>query len=321
MKTMKWLLRREFWEHKGMFFWAPVIAAGLIAALLAAASAKLATNAMAHATINGHPITAEVNGIPLELKQAIASGMAGGYLAVSAPLFFLMGLAVFLYCLNSLYDERRDRSILFWKSLPLSDRDTVLSKIGAGIVMLPLIYIGVATVLSLVVLFVIATVLFVKGINVFPVLFSEGGLYLAPFQLLGLLPVYVLWALPTVGWLMLVSVWARSKAFMWAVGVPLMTIAVLKFVTVTYHLDWNVDWFVNEIALRGMDGVFPGMWLTAEHVGVDQLVNPTTHMMDMTSVLRASYGTLSSPSVWGGVVAGVAMLAGSVRLRRWRDEG
>jgi len=25
MKTFYWLVKREFWEHKGGFFWAPVI--------------------------------------------------------------------------------------------------------------------------------------------------------------------------------------------------------------------------------------------------------------------------------------------------------
>src|SRR3546814_20822192 len=44
-------------------------------------------------------------------------------------LVVVLGFVVFFYCLGALYDDRRDRSILFWKSLPVSDASTVLSKV------------------------------------------------------------------------------------------------------------------------------------------------------------------------------------------------
>src|SRR5206468_10746510 len=54
----------------------------------------------------------------------------------------IMGTALIVgifYCLDALYGERRDRSILFWKSLPVSDVMAVLSKLAIPIVILPLL--------------------------------------------------------------------------------------------------------------------------------------------------------------------------------------
>ena len=55
----------------------------------------------------------------------------------------MLGFVVFFYCLGSLYDERKDRSVLFWKSLPVSDRDTVLSKALSALVVAPTLAIAV----------------------------------------------------------------------------------------------------------------------------------------------------------------------------------
>ena len=133
MKTMKWLLKREFWEHKGAFFWAPIVAAGVMFIFL------LVTLGLG-TTLSHFDFSYSENG---DAKQSVSSavhtfgpladkfaqGIGDSYMLFGAPLFAILGFVVFFYCLNSLYDERRDRSILFWKSLPISDRDTVLSKL------------------------------------------------------------------------------------------------------------------------------------------------------------------------------------------------
>ena len=56
------------------------------------------------------------------------------------------------YCLDALYGERRDRSILFWKSLPVSDLTTVLSKASIPIVVLPLLTFAVTVATQLIML-------------------------------------------------------------------------------------------------------------------------------------------------------------------------
>jgi ABC-2 type transport system permease protein len=233
----------------------------------------------------------------------------------------MMTLILFFYCLGALYDERRDRSILFWKSLPVSDRATVLSKVVACLIAAPLLYVAVGTLLGLASMLIVALTLLAKGINVFPVLLTTGQLYATPFELLALLPVYAVWALPAVGWLMLVSSWARSKPFLWAVGVPGLSALVLKYLTVTYHLDMNVDAVIQHILMRPLVSLVPGVWLPLMDVPPESLIHMQTHTIDIGMLVRGSWGTLVQPAAWIGALAGGAMLAGAVRLRRWRDEG
>ena len=116
MKTLNWMLRREFWEHKGSLFWAPVIVAAimLIFTLGSAGYGLLAHNGEIHAVINGRTIeTAMLSQMPGEVRAGIVRMAGGGYVAVAFPLFIMMAFTLFFYCLSALYDERRDRSVLF----------------------------------------------------------------------------------------------------------------------------------------------------------------------------------------------------------------
>jgi ABC-2 type transport system permease protein len=117
-----------------------------------------------------------------------------------------------------------------------------------------------------------------------------------------------------------VSSWAKSKPLVWALGLPLITTAVLKFVTQVNRLDWNIDWFIKNILMRGVDGVFPGIWLGYDDVSRVDLVG--AHQVPaLATVARLSWQTLSSPHALVGAAVGVAMIVAAVRVRRWRDEG
>ena len=153
------LLRREFWEHKGGFFWAPLVAGGIFLLLtlmgMIAGEVMLARapDRRAH---RGQRPARSINGLDLGMHhlEHDARGHAPVRRCASTPAccparsgrFIAMAFVVFFYCLGALYDERKDRSVLFWKSLPLSDRDTVLSKVASAIVVAPLIAIAAALV-------------------------------------------------------------------------------------------------------------------------------------------------------------------------------
>jgi ABC-2 type transport system permease protein len=149
-----------------------------------------------------------------------------------------------------------------------------------------------------------------------------------------LMPVYFLWALPTVGWLLMVSSWARSKVFLWAVGVPVLAIAIIKWADFQFGTEWNVDWFIRNVIGRSLGGLFPGSWMYFEHLtpgnvlvythshesaGVQSTSNYRS--LDMASVFAQSWNTLTGPSVWIGAAAGAAMIFAAIRLRRSRDDG
>jgi ABC-2 type transport system permease protein len=321
MKTMKWLVRREFWEHKGMFFWAPIVVSAAIALLVAFSSYKIVNTNLHQAEINGEQITQKLNSLPVEHKAEIANALSAGYLGIAMPLLVMMSVVLFFYLLGAMYDERRDRSILFWKSLPVSDQSTVLSKIAAALVAVPLIYMALAIALSVFVLVVLGSVAALKGVNMFPLLLSNGNVYLAPLQLLGLLPIYILWALPTVGWLMMVSAWAKSKVFLWAVGVPLIAVIAVKWMESAYGIALNSDWFIQNVVLRGLGSLLPGIWMAFERIGPEQLIQPGMQTFNSTSIFLASWGILLKPSIWVGAIAGGAMIFAAMRLRRFRDEG
>ncbi|TFW23147.1 hypothetical protein E4L96_07015 [Massilia arenosa] len=321
MNTMKWLLRREYWEHRGMYLWAPVAVALSVLVLIAGASYRMVSEKIGHAQINGVEFTASVNGLPPGMKTKMAQALSAGYMGTAAPLMFMLALIVFFYCLGALYDERRDRSILFWKSLPVSDGETVLSKVASALVVLPLVYIGISFALSFATLFILAGVGAAKGVNVFPLLLTSPSFYLAPLQVIAMLPVYIVWALPTIGWLMLVSSWARSKVFLWAVGVPIMVTIVLKFLNRFYGLDMDVDWFVDNVILRSLSSTVPGIWFAFEKVDPFLLMDSETHIVSLSHVAYESYAVLARPSAWVGALVGASMIYGAIRLRRWRDEG
>lgn len=323
MKTMKWLVRREYWEHRGMFFWAPLLAAGLIVLAAVAASFKASANFndQIQFDVNGHTVTTKVNGLPAPLVEKLGDVMSASYMVTAAPLIMLMTFTLFFYCLGSMYDERRDRSILFWKSLPVSDTETVLSKVGTALVLAPLLYIGIGVALAVVTLLLGSLTMSAHGINLFPVLFSNSSLYLSPLMVIGVLPVYALWALPTVGWLMMVSAWARSKVFLWAVGVPLVALAVLAMLEVAFSIKLNVGWFAENIVARGLAGLVPGVWLGFAEIDPEDVITMVNDTPDFTGLFTASWRTLTGLNVWVGVAAGAAMIAAAVRMRRWRDEG
>jgi ABC-2 type transport system permease protein len=327
-QTMKWLLRREFWEYKGSMFWAPLIVGALLVILIGGTVGYgVAAHGMPlHVTLNGELIGREALGdsIPLASKIMMGKVASGMYLVSSAPLFLLLAFAVFAYCLGALYDERRDRSILFWKSLPVSDAMTVLSKVLTAAVVAPLITIVLATAASLAQLLLACTALAFNGINLFGAILGSANLYLSPLILVALLPVYMVWALPTIGWLMLVSSWARSKPFLWAVGVPVVTLMVVKWVSVAMEKisgePLGLFAYVWDVVVRMLGGVVPGIWLTFDR-SVMPALRPTGDGIELGSVVSASWMTLTSPQAWIGVVAGVAMLFVAMRLRRRRDEG
>ena len=330
MKTMKWLLRREFWEHKGMMFWAPLVVAGLMVLFVSATtlwgvtsgnleSIHTNTTADGKTTTTTTSMKSGFDDLSAEKLQQAGEMISNGYLMASAPLFLILAAIAFFYCLGALSEERRDRSILFWKSLPVSDTETVLSKVATAALVAPLITIAVGTFLSLLLLLIVGTGLAFNGVNMFGVVLSNPAFYLAPLHLLGLLPVYVLWALPTIGWLLMVSAWAKSKVFLWAVGTPLLTVAIVKWADYLLHLGIDMSWFFQNVISRGLFGLVPGAWLPMEQVDANLMVKHNTAVLG--DVFAQSWMTLTGPNVWIGAAAGAAMIFAAIRLRRWKDEG
>jgi len=326
MKTLNWMLRRELWEHKGSLFWAPVVVAAILLFFTAASAGYgiMMHGGTINAVVDGREVhISDMREMPAPMREAIVQVAGNSYLAAAVPLFIMLAFTVFFYCLSALYDERRDRSVLFWKSLPMSDQMTVLSKVVTAAIVAPVITTVTAVLMSLALLLIMGTYLAFNGVNLFGILLATPALYLAPLFLVGMLPVYILWALPTIGWLLMVSSWAKSKVFLWAIGVPLIALVIVKWVdflvTGNQGMNTGLTYFAKEVVNRGLGGLVPGIWFAfSEHTVA---MRPGQHGVELGTVFAQSWHTLAAPGVWIGAAAGVAMIVVAIRMRRWRDEG
>ncbi len=327
-----WLLRREFWEHKGGFLWAPLVAGGislLLSAMGIIIAMVAARDAMPEdATIRIDQSEIQINGLDLGMLTSqlghrelarLGDGVDLTLILASGWPFIVLAFVMFFYCLGALYDERKDRSVLFWKSLPLSDTSTVLSKVVSAVVVAPLL----ATVASILTMFgflmLISLVVLFYGGNPVSLLWGPASPALISLQYIAAIPLYALWAMPTIGWLLLCSAWARSKPFLWAIMIPLFAgifVAWLEFLGVFDDVTWP---FFRNIVLRALTSIFPMTFMDMEYLrSVDfDVPGAARNLMNPVGVYR----NLASLDLWGGVVAGAAMIFGAIRLRRWRDEG
>jgi ABC-2 type transport system permease protein len=213
----------------------------------------------------------------------------------------IMGTAFIVqvfYCLDALHGERRDRSILFWKSLPVSDLMTVISKASIPMVILPLLAFVIVGATQLVMAVLSSAVLLASGLGVVT-LWRQLSLFQTLLMLLyHLVTVHMLWYAPIYGWLLLVSSWARRMAFLWA-GLPLLAIGVLE------KIAFNTSHFAALLGNR-MNG------------GETAVVPPGSFPMDPMTHLTPGH-FLSSPGLWIGLAVTAIFLGAAVRLRRYRE--
>lgn len=329
--TYGMLLKREFWEHKGGFFWAPLVAGGILLLLTLmgiGAGEVLLRKVPDRATINVEGGSFQVNGLDLsqltanmspdELREFGGVIDASLYMSAAWP-FIVLAFVVFFYCLGSLYDDRRDRSVLFWKSLPISDRDTVLSKVISATLMAPVIatIAAVLTVFGSMILYSLMVLL--HGGNPITMLWGPASPLKVSAHLIASLPIYALWALPTVGWLMLCSAWAKSKPFLWAIMIPVFAGIFVSWFDLMQLFDLGSGWFWQNVVARSLLSVVPGTWFDVANVGGVDVDGPQA--IHSVLSLRTMYSVLATPQLWIGAVAGAAMIFTAIRLRRWRDEG
>ncbi|WP_246606493.1 hypothetical protein [Novilysobacter antarcticus] len=328
--TFKMLLKREFWEHKGGFLWAPLIAGAI--SLLLTLMAFIVAEVAARRAISGGELKIDgevmVNGLDLGAltgkldagqMQQLAQGIDLSLLMAALWPFVVLGFVVFFYCLGSLYDDRKDRSVLFWKSLPISDAQTVLSKVVSATLIAPTLAVAMALATMVGFMLLLSAMVMAHGGNPIELLWGPANPMALAASLLAAIPVFALWSLPTVGWLMLCSAWARTKPFLWALMVPLFAGIIVSWFQLMKMFNLDASWFWSNVVGRMLLGTVPGSELPYRQSaaqGSDGVKDLLAHM-SASNVLSS----LAMPSLWIGVVAGALMIFLAIRLRRWRDEG
>ena len=275
-RQIYWALRREFWESPWIYL-APLAAAALF--LL---------GFLIHLPMHGRSALDPANRDTVIFPYDAAAGL-------------LMGTFLFVamfYCVETLQRERRDRSILFWKSLPVSDVTTVLTKASIPFLVIPLISCAIAVVTQCLMLLASSAVLAGSGFSVAKY-WEQVSLFRSSFLLLyHVMTVHVLWAAPIYGWLLLVSAWARRAALLWAVLPPLAIGSLEKLLFNTAYFGA----FVGRFFTGGAEGYYPPNTMP---------MDPGTHLTPLRF--------LGTPGLWIGLAVTAAFLAAAVRLRRYRE--
>ena len=296
MRRFIWLVRREIWENKSIWV-APLIVLGCLLLLVLTGHAHLGP---VGSVDSAAPFGAMPADKQLRLLLIVYSGLA-------LVVYMVMGVIAFFYSLDSLYADRRDRSVLFWKSLPLSDAETVLSKFTVAAVVIPLVALVGALLAQLLVAGGGAATLEMAGV--------PGNIMWQPEALLGGAAVAILWCItailwyaPVISYLMLASAWAPKGPFLWAV-LPPIAISVLERVVVgTGH--------VGEFLGGRLSGLYR-LLDSGKQVDEHGSVTLKLSQLDLMGSLRDFYG---SADLWLGLVAAGLLLAAAMWLRRYRDE-
>ncbi|MCG6118025.1 MAG: hypothetical protein MEQ07_07505 [Aquimonas sp.] len=331
MKTqLPWLVKREYWENRGGFLWAPGITAGitLLLTLMGLVVAEVFRTRMAGEINVGVPLNQLTEKMTPEQFANLGAALDGYLLSQAMLLQVVLFFVVFFYLLAALYDDRRDRSVLFWKSLPLSDSSMVLSKVISAAVIAPVISTAFAMLVQLGVLLLLSAYVLLHGVNPISVLWGPASLLGVWLQMLANIPINALWALPTFGWLLLVSAFARNRPFLWALLVPVGLGVLLAWgdMLSLFNISNAIYW--RDGVMRILLGVLPGSyvlhWLATDPSQIVELAGAGDGPR-VDVVLSFGWNlmgrVLSSTSTWVGAVAGVAMIVVATRLRRWRDEG
>lgn len=279
-----WSVRRELWENRSIYI-APLAAAGVF---------------LAGFLISTIHLPAQIRNLSLADAMLYRQAVAAPYDFVAGLMMATSILVSIFYCLDALYGERRDRSVLFWKSMPVSDTTTVLAKASVPLLVLPLLTFAVAVVTQFIMLLWSSAVLLGSGLSVGPLWQSLSFGRMSLHLLYHMVTAHGLWPAPVYCWLLLVSAWARRAPFIWAVLPPFVISGVEK-------IAFNTSYFATAFGER-----FIG------------------HISDMQSNARSDYFPtnpaahtgavefLSSPGLWVGLMLAALFLVGAVYLRRNR---
>lgn len=297
------LIRRELWEHRSIYV-AP-IAIAIIMSLVSLAGMVTASafdNEVRMAILGASNIVGDAE------RQAALTVF---FLGTSWIFLFTLAILTVFYTLDSLYAERKDKSILFWRSLPVTDAETVISKLLTAVVVLPLVAVAAIIATHLVNLVVTSIWISIKGGDAGHLIW--GSVALLDNWLAALIVTFAsaMWMSPFIGWFLFVSAFTKRMpllmAFMPLILIPLIELIVLRS-----------SYFAEAVFGRGgMMPLFRGMdmeeFFDEDHMAVkEELIRLLAHL-DIGQFL-------ASPSLWAGVIVCGLLTTAAIYVRRYRDE-
>ena len=318
MNSFIGLMRRETWEHttlRGL----PV---GLLVFIMLV-NAAIATAVLRYqgtVSIGLDNGSGNISDLGTSFIRAEAGQQAqiinGTLLTTGMIINSVILIMMFFYLIDSLYGERKDHSILFWKSLPVSDTQTVLSKLAVAMVIIPLIIMSTTMLSQLLTLAVQSYTL--SHFTDDPGLLWQRADLATLWALTGFLLIkQSIWYLPVMGWLLFCSAWSRKAPIIAAVLIP----ALLVFIDSSFLLRTGISEMIIE---RLPIGIVP-MQLDNNLVTYNNgLGSDTVGFVFDDEMLKPGLANalefISNIRVWMGVLVGILFTGMAIFLRRWRDD-
>jgi len=307
MKILKALVKREILDGKNGYLRVPVILAGITVTLLFLSALGVGELA------NFHGMEARgienlgdaINKLHAKEPHEAPAAIAVGYWGMSTLAWMAFPFVVFFSLLGALYEERRDKSILFWKSMPIADWQEVLVKLFVPVIVAPLIFLAVTIVTQIVIAVFLSLVVLVHG-GPFLVMWPLGFMVASWFAAISMYLIYVMWALPVFAWILLVSAFANRIPFLWAILLPGVVVAIEVL-------------FFNTNVVGSWIGMHVGGWIThafaMQHTVIEGPRDLLMALLGGPQLIALKY-SLTSLHFWAGIIVAGGIVYATIEKRK-----
>ncbi len=309
MRNMPILVKRETWEHPA-FYVAPIV---VMAIIILGALAGM---------VQGVGGTIGFKHLVTGLETVAEGGRSGvifaTFLGIATTFQIVSVFVIFFYLLDALYSERKERHILFWKSMPVSDMETVLSKVVTATFVIPLFFFAGVFVTKIIFLMITSVFIWIGDGSALDLLWKPAPLFadfgISIFHILAA----GIWMLPFTGWLLLASSIAKKgRPFMWAILLPIFISFLENIVFGTMRSLETIGSYILEFANTAYKGSSNGV--SFDFNNIEDLNNINIDEFSLSSLIDP-VAVISSPSLWIGIVIGSIFITAAIYLRRYRDD-
>ena len=313
IKNMKALIRREFWEHRGAFIKAPIIIS--IVLLTISVIAYIIGLVFANKTGSTEIMDKGINELHKLSDSQLRFFWDVQFISTSTLFLFVLFIVLFFFILGSLFDDRKDGSIQFWKSLPISDTETVLSKLITAMIFVPLFFTAIFLLYSLANMILTSILLLFHGQNPWPLVWVPASLARGTLTMFIGALTQMLWALPIYGWLMFCSAWSKRRPFLFAIFIPLLVAVSWYFLNVVTRMNFvQVDMF-KWPAKFFMFAALP----YGTNAGNGFHINLGENGMNLLDIASNLKGSIMHGEIIYGIIFAAVFVALSIWVRRYRN--
>ena len=304
------LMVREFYEHRTAFLTVPLVIAGLF---LLFAIGGLVTGQGEVMSVNGSHMTAaellsmHANDTDMEtVQRALSAAMMG----VGGSVIFVLPFVILFPLLNSLYEERIERSYLFWKSMPVSDLQEVLSKLIFIVFAGPMILFAIASLLSFAIMLVLTPFMWANDLPLISVMWMQTPFITGWIGAAATYLVWALWALPLFGWVLLASAYAPKAPLMFVVVPPIVVMLIEK-------MFLGTEWFDQAVVSR-IGEKFGSTMVSVLDMEKFQRGGVNFNAPSVGDAGQVLFASMADPSFWVGTAVAAAFIMGAVYMRRYK---